>query len=58
MGLDPSIDDAIELICNSKPDHIEEIIVVMNNQNAGYPGSVNQIIRDNTDCGPLDCDWL
>ena len=50
MGLDPSIDDAIELICNSKPDYIEEIIVVMNNQNAGYPGSVNQIIRDNTDC--------
>jgi hypothetical protein len=50
MGLDPSIDDAIELICNSKPDHIEEIVVVMNNQNAGYPGSVNQIIRDNTDC--------
>ena len=50
MGLDPSIDNAIELICDSKPDYIEEIVVVMNNQNAGYPGSVNQIIRDNTDC--------
>ena len=38
MGLDRSIDNAIELICDSKPDHIEEIVVVMNNQNAGYPG--------------------
>ena len=50
MSVDPSVDEAIDLICDSKPDHIEEIVVVSNNQNSGYPGAVNQIIRDNTDC--------
>ena len=50
MGTDPTVDEAIDLICDSKPDHIEEIVVVSNNQNSGYPGAVNQIIRDNTDC--------
>ena len=50
MGLDPSVEEGIDWVCENKPDHIREIVVVQNNQNAGYPGSVNQIIRDNTDC--------
>lgn len=50
MGLDLSVEVAIDLICDEKPDHIEEVVIVQNNQNAGFAGSVNQIIRDNTDC--------
>ena len=50
MGLDLSVEVAIDVIFDEKPEHIQEIVVVQNNQNAGYPGSVNQIIRDNTDC--------
>lgn len=50
MGLYPSVEKAIDVIFEEKPDHIQEVVVVQNNQNAGYPGSVNQIIRDNTDC--------
>ena len=50
MGRDSEVEDAIDAICDYKPDHIQEVVVVQNNLNAGYPGSVNQIIRDNTDC--------
>ena len=50
MERDSSVEYAIDRICEEKPDHIQEVVVVQNNQNAGYPGSVNQIIRDNTDC--------
>lgn len=50
MGLDPSVEEAIDYICDNKPDNIEQIVVVTNNQNAGFSGSVNQIVRDNTDC--------
>ena len=49
-GKDPSVDNAIDEICNNPPENIEEIVIVSNNQNSGYPGAVNQIIRDNTDC--------
>ena len=50
MGRDSEVEEAIDAICDYKPKHIEEVVVVQNNLNAGYPGSVNQIIRDNTDC--------
>ncbi len=50
MGRDSEVENAIDAICDYKPDHIQEVVVVQNNLNAGYPGSVNQIIRDNTDC--------
>ena len=50
MERDSSVDKALDRICEEKPDHIQEVVIVQNNQNAGYPGSVNQIIRDNTDC--------
>tara|TARA_R100000900_G_scaffold91478_1_gene71236 strand:- start:216 stop:953 length:738 start_codon:yes stop_codon:yes gene_type:complete len=50
MGRDKEVEDAIDAICDYKPSHIQEVVVVQNNLNAGYPGSVNQIIRDNTDC--------
>lgn len=49
-GKDPSVDNAIDEICANHPENIDEIVIVSNNQNAGYPGAVNQIIRDNTDC--------
>ncbi len=49
-GKDPSVDNAIDEICHNHPKNIDEIVIVSNNQNAGYPGAVNQIIRDNTDC--------
>lgn len=43
-----------------KPQHIKEIKVVHNVTNVGFSGSVNQIIRQNTDC-PYWCilsvDW-
>ena len=50
MGLDSSVEKAIDRIIEEKPEHILEVVVVQNHLNAGYPGSVNQIIRDNTDC--------
>jgi len=50
MGRDNEVEDAIDAICDYKPDHIQEVVVVQNNLNAGFAGSVNQIIRDNTDC--------
>ena len=50
MGLDPSVDKALDTICDTKPDHILEVVIIQNHLNAGYPESVNQIIRDNTDC--------
>lgn len=50
MERDSSVEKAIDRIIEEKPEHILEVVVVQNNQNAGYPGSVNQIIRDNTDC--------
>tara|TARA_R110002020_G_scaffold470314_1_gene696086 strand:+ start:9790 stop:10515 length:726 start_codon:yes stop_codon:yes gene_type:complete len=49
-GRDPSVDKAIDEICANHPENIKEIVIVSNNQNSGYPGAVNQIIRDNTDC--------
>jgi GT2 family glycosyltransferase len=49
-GKDQSVADAIDEICENKPENIQEIVIVENSQNAGYPGSVNQMIRDNTDC--------
>ena len=53
-GNDSSVEEAIDQICDDhvadKYPNIEQVVVVQNNQNAGYPGSVNQIIRDNTDC--------
>ena len=49
-GKDASVSDAIDAIVNNPPNNIEEIIVVENHLNAGFAGSVNQMIRDNTDC--------
>ena len=49
-GKDHTVDEAIDEICNNHPENIDEIVIVSNNQNSGYPGAVNQIIRDNTDC--------
>ena len=49
-GKDESVSEAIDQICENKPDNIQEVVIVENSQNAGYPGAVNQMIRDNTDC--------
>ena len=49
-GKDSSVDEAIDQICDNHKENIDEIAIVSNNQNSGYPGAVNQIIRDNTDC--------
>lgn len=55
--------DAIDAICYPKSHnkHVEEVKVVHNVKNVGFSGSINQIIRQNTDC-PYWCifsnDWL
>ena len=50
MGKDPSVQDAIDHIIKIKPDHINEIAVCKAYQNTGFPGAVNWIVRQNTDC--------
>jgi len=50
QGNDPGVEEAIDEIIECKPDYIDQIVVAQNNLNAGFAGSVNQIIKDNTDC--------
>jgi GT2 family glycosyltransferase len=60
MGKDPDVRQAIATIQNTNHSFVEEVIVVTNFLNAGFSGSVNQIIKQNTDC-PYWCilsvDW-
>lgn len=55
--------DAIDDVCYPKSHNkfVEEVKVVHNVKNVGFSGSINQIIRQNTDC-PYWCifsnDWL
>lgn len=50
MDKDPSVNEAIKEILDTKPDHIDEIAVCSVYQNTGFPGAVNLTIRQNTDC--------
>ena len=68
MGKDPSVTKVLkeltELFSTNLPvarnKNIKEICVVKNNLNQGFSGSVNQIVKQNTDC-PYWCvfsvDW-
>ena len=37
-GKDSSVDEAIDQICDNHKENIDEIAIVSNNQNSGYPG--------------------
>jgi hypothetical protein len=50
MGKDTSVDEAIRQITHWKPDYIDQVVVCSVAQNTGFPGAVNWIIRQNTDC--------
>ena len=60
MGKDDGIREALATIQSSKHLCIEEVVVVTNFLNVGFSGSVNQIVKQNTDC-PYWCilsvDW-
>jgi GT2 family glycosyltransferase len=60
MGKDEAVRQAIVTIQNNDHPFIEEVSVVTNRLNVGFSGSVNQIIKQNTDC-PYWCilsvDW-
>ncbi len=60
MGKYPAVRGTIEQIKQDKPEHIDEVVILQNNLNVGFSGSVNQIVRQNTDC-PYWCifsvDW-
>lgn len=60
MGKSPDVLDAIRKIKEKKSKYIKEIVVVTNAMNVGFSGSVNQIIKQNTDCPywcVLSVDW-
>jgi hypothetical protein len=60
MGKDDGIREALATIQSSKHPCIEEVVVVTNFLNVGFSGSVNQIIKQNTDCPywcVLSVDW-
>ncbi len=60
MGKDPAVRDAIETIVSESSQYVDEVAVVFNRLNVGFSGSVNQIIKQNTD-SPYWCifsvDW-
>jgi len=60
MGKDDGIQDALAIIQNDKHPCIEKVVVVTNFLNVGFSGSINQIVKQNTDC-PYWCilsvDW-
>lgn len=60
MGKYPEVRQAIETIINSGSLHVQEVYVVHNRLNVGFSGSINQIIKQNTDT-PYWCilsvDW-
>jgi GT2 family glycosyltransferase len=60
MGKYPAVRGVIQQIQQEKPDHINEVVILQNNLNVGFSGSVNQLVRQNTDC-PYWCifsvDW-
>jgi GT2 family glycosyltransferase len=60
MGKDDGIREALATIQSSKHPCIEEVVVATNFLNVGFSGSVNQIIKQNTDCPywcVLSVDW-
>jgi hypothetical protein len=60
MGKDDGIREALATIQSSKHPCIEEVVVATNFLNVGFSGSVNQIIKQNTDCSywcVLSVDW-
>jgi GT2 family glycosyltransferase len=60
MGKDDGIREALATIQSSKHPCIEEVVVVTNFLNVGFSGSVNQIVKQNTDCPywcVLSVDW-
>ena len=50
MGEDESTKEAFRYIHDNMPDHIEELVICSTYQNTGFPGAVNWIIKQNTDC--------
>ena len=60
MGKDDGIRKALATIQSSEHPCIEEVVVATNFLNVGFSGSVNQIIKQNTDCPywcVLSVDW-
>lgn len=60
MGKDDGIREALVTIQNDKHPYIEKVVVVTNFLNVGFSGSVNQIVKQNTDCPywcVLSVDW-
>ena len=59
MGHDPEINQVIDKIKNGN-EFVKSVEVVRNFTNVGFSGSINQIIKQNTDC-PYWCifsvDW-
>ena len=49
-GTDDSVEKAIDTIWDTKPDHIDDVVILTSTQNTGYAGAVNLIIRQNFDC--------
>ena len=49
MGKDPSVQEAIDYVLNTPSEFIDEVKLVTNAMNVGFSGSVNQIIKQNTD---------
>lgn len=59
-GKFPEVRRAIREIQLSKQSSIKEIVVIENHKNLGFSGSVNQIVKQNTDVPYwviLSCDW-
>lgn len=59
MGRDPEVRQAIEKIKGGS-EHVQSVEVVHNRMNVGFSGSINQIIKQNTDCPywcVLSVDW-
>jgi GT2 family glycosyltransferase len=50
MGKDSEVRECIDKIQNTHNKYIKEVVVVTNALNVGFSGSVNQIIKQNTDC--------
>jgi len=49
MGKDPSVREAIDHVLSTPNEFVEEVQLVTNALNVGFSGSVNQIVKQNTD---------
>jgi len=59
-GKFPEVRKTIREIQGTKTDIVKQIVVIENRKNLGFSGSVNQIVKQNTDVPYwiiLSCDW-